>query len=220
MPNLPSPKGPAGVRGALLAVLVGVALALTPAVPAQAATTYTPSGGPSVSFVGTNIPFTDVEAGQTFTCSSVIMAGSLVSSGVSRAYGNVAITLSTLSSSGCSNPICGAAALTPVSTWTFAITGDKTGTSWPARIDNVTVQLTCGGCAFKMTGRIVGTFDTATQRFTPQSGGAGFIVSSSPAPSGSMCVTLDIQAGDQITVGGVFVRSPSPGSVGVTISNP
>ena len=57
------------------------------AVAAQAATTYTPTGS-TLNFAKTTglsgVSFTDIEAGQTLTCSMFTLAGSVVSSGVNR----------------------------------------------------------------------------------------------------------------------------------------
>ncbi len=221
MPNLPSSltKAATTVVTALLAVLSGIALVLASTVPARAATTYTPTG-PVVTFLGSNISFTNLWAGQTFSCTTVSASGSVVNSGTSRAYGATAINLGTNATSGCSHPMCGTTTVTPSGTWTFAITGDKTGTVWPARISNVSIQMTCGTCTFTVVGKIAGKFDTATQKFTPVSGASGLTVSGSPPPSGAMCVTLDILAGDEFAVGGSFTLVTPSGSSGLTISNP
>lgn len=222
MPNLsaPLPKAATTVVTALLAVLSGIALVLASTVPARAATTYTPTGGPVVSFLGSNISFTNIWAGQTFTCTTVSASGSVVIPGTSRAYGTTAISLGTNATSGCSHPMCGTTTVTPSGTWSFAITGDKTGSVWPARISNVSIQMTCGTCTFTVVGRVTGKFDTATQRFTPASGASGLTVSGNPPPSGAMCVTLDILAGDEFAVGGSFTLVTPSGSSGLTISNP
>lgn len=221
MPNLPSSLTEAATRlvTSLLAVLSGIALVLASTVPAQAATTYTPTG-PVVTFLGSNITFTNLWAAQTFTCTTVSASGSVVSSGTSRVYGATAIVLGTNATSGCSNPLCGPATVVPGGTWSFAITGDRTGTVWPARISNVSLQMTCGACTFTVAGKVDGKFDTATQKFTPASGASGLTVSGSPPPTGTMCVTLDILAGDPFGVGGTFTLVTPAGSGGLTITNP
>ena len=40
------------------------------------------------------------------------------------------------------------------------------------------------------------------------------------APTGSMCVTLDLQPGDTIAVGGYWTNTPPSGSTALDISNP
>ncbi|MEV5001483.1 hypothetical protein [Nocardioides sp. LML1-1-1.1] len=190
-------------------------LAMT-ATGAQAATTYTPTGG-SANFVGSSVSFTDIEAGQTLTCSTFNLSGSVTSSGTSRAYGADAGSLGTLTSSGCTNPIAGATTVTPSGTWTVAITGDKTGTVWPARLKNVVANVSAVNCTFTASGVVNGKFDTATQKFTPNSGASGLTINSGAgAPSGSMCVTLDLQPGDNVAVGGSWTNT----GTAVAITNP
>lgn len=195
-------------------------LAMT-ATSAQAATTYTPTGGPSANFVGSSVSFTDIEAAQTLTCSTFNLSGSIISSGSSRAYGADGGTLGTLSSSGCTNPLAGATTVAPVGTWTVAVTGDATGTSWPARLKNVKATVTAANCTFGVTGVVNGKFDDSNQRFTPNTGASGLTIDGGAgAPTGSMCVTLDLQSGDTIAVGGYWTNTPPAGSTALDISNP
>lgn len=223
MPNLPSSltKAATTVVTALLAVLCGIALVLASTVPARAATTYTPTGGPSVTFVGTSISFTDIPAAQTFACTTFNLHGSVTSPGVSRAYGASAITFSTITAGGCSNPLCGSVSPTPSGTWGFAITGDPVSGVWPARLTNVRLQLGCGSsCVFTLTGAVNGKFNASTNRFTPNSGASGLVIASSPAPTGALCVTLDLQAGDDVAVGGYWTVTVPVGYPAFAVSNP
>ncbi|MBM0124129.1 hypothetical protein [Pimelobacter simplex] len=188
---------------------------------AQAATTYTPTGGLSASFVGTSVSFTDIEAAQTLTCTTFDLSGSIISSGSSRPYGADGGTLGSLSSSGCTNPLAGATTVTPVGTWTVAVTGDATGTSWPAQLKNVKATVSAANCTFGVTGVVNGRFDDSNQRFTPASGASGLTIDGGAgAPTGSMCVTLDLQPGDTIAVGGYWTNTPPTGSAALDISNP
>jgi len=183
------------------------------AVAAQAATTYTPTGS-TVSFAKTSgltgVGFTDIEAGQTLTCSTFTLAGSIVNSGVNRAYGANGGNLSTITSSGCSNPLAGATTVTPTGTWGVAVTGDKVGTVAPARLTSVGANLSAANCKFSIGGVVNGKFDTSNQRFTPNSGASGLTITSIPAPSAgnpqTMCVTLDIQVGDTISISGSWTN--------------
>ncbi|MEV5003540.1 hypothetical protein [Nocardioides sp. LML1-1-1.1] len=205
----------AGVSGLVVALLT-IALILSMPGPARAATTYTPTGG-AVSFVSSGLSFTDIEAAQTVSCGSLNLYGTVSSSGTSRAYGADMVALSQMGSGICNQSLCGPVTTTPVGTWTLAITGDWTSWSvWPARLKNVRLSLSCAGCTFRLTGVINGTFHTSTQRFAPVWGASGLVVDAAVPPSGAMCVTLDILAGDTIEVGGSWTSMSSS----VAISNP
>jgi hypothetical protein len=177
---------------------------------AHAATTYTPSGQ-GVNFVGTNISLKNIEADQTIVCSTFNMSGSAVNSGASRSYGAIAITLSGITIAGCTNPLAGPVAVTPIGSWGLAITGDRVGTKWPARITNVAMSLNAAGCKFSIGGMIDGTFDPTPQQLTPKSGASGLTITDIPPPSpGSsqaICATLDLVAGDHIAVGGSWTNT-------------
>lgn len=207
--------------GLVASAAAGAAVLSMTSTSAYAATTYTPTGGPNANFVGTSVSFTDIEAAQTLTCSTFNLSGSIISSGSSRAYGADGGTLGTLSSSGCTNPLAGATTVTPVGTWTVAITADATGTSWPAQLKNVKATVSAANCTFGVTGVVNGKFDDSNQRFTPNAGASGLTIDSGAgAPTGSMCVTLDLQPGDTIAVGGYWTNTPPSGSTALDISNP
>lgn len=207
--------------GLVATAAAGAALVSMTATAAQAATTYTPTGGPNANFVGTSVSFTDIEAAQTLTCTTFNLSGSIISSGSSRAYGADGGTLGTLSSSGCTNPIAGPTVVAPVGTWTVAVTGDPTGSVWPARLKNVKANVSAANCTFSVSGVVNGTFNDATQVFTPASGASGLTIDSGAgAPTGAICVTLDLQSGDTIAVGGSWTNTPPAGSTGLDIANP
>lgn len=204
-------------RGLVASAAAGVAVLATTATGAYAATTYTPTGGSSVNFVGSGVSFTDIEVDQTLSCSKFDLAGSVTGSGTSRSYGTAAGNLGTLSTGGCSNALAGPTTVTPVGTWTVAITGDATGSSWPARLDNVKANLSAANCTFAVSGVVNGRFDDATQKFTPVSGASGLTIDGGAgAPTGSMCVTLDLQPGDTIRVDGSWTNTGGA----VDIANP
>lgn len=207
--------------GLVATAAAGAAVLSMTSTNAYAATTYTPTGGPNANFVGTNVSFTDIEADQKLTCSTFNLSGSITNSGVSRAYGADGGTLGTLTSSGCTNLLAGATTVTPSGTWTVAVTGDVTGTSWPARLKNVKATISAANCTFGVTGVVNGRFDDSTQRFTPNTGASGLTIDGGAgAPTGSMCVTLDLQPGDTIAVGGYWTNTPPAGSTNLDISNP
>ncbi|AIY16414.1 hypothetical protein GUY44_20710 [Pimelobacter simplex] len=203
---------------------------------AQAATTYTPTGGPNANFVGSGVSFRDIEADQKLTCPTFNLTGSIISSGTSRAYGADAGSLTGLNAGGtgaCNNPIAGATTVAPLTIsgttgWSVAITADATGTSWPARLKNVRAKVSAAGCEFTVTGVVNGRFDTSNQKFTPATGASGLTVDDGlPAGSGEiapgtqpMCVTLDIQPGDTIEVAGSWTNTPPSGSTAIAIANP
>ncbi|XBB66179.1 hypothetical protein ABFU82_18985 [Nocardioides sp. WV_118_6] len=207
---------------ALAAVIVATTALLIPGVPpSHAATTYTPTGGPIVRFVGTSVSFTDIEVSQTFGCTTSKMAGSVSSSGTSRAYHADGATLGTLEFLGCTNAQAGATAIAPSGTWTLAIIGDPVGQTWPARLKNVSFGMLMTNCGFMVQGSIGGRFNQYTQQFIPNTGPSGLtVLGGSHPPLGSMCATLDIQPGDSIAVGGYWTNSPPSGSTALLISNP
>lgn len=199
----------------LVAILLAAALVLSMPGPARAATTYTPTGG-GMFLTSGSLSFTDIEAAQTFSCGSFNLYGTVSSSGTSRTYGADMVTLSQMGSGICNQSLCGPVTGTALGAWTLAITGDRASTTWPARLKNVKLSLSCAGCTFRLTGVVNGTFNTSTQRFAPVWGASGLVVDSTVPPSGAMCVTLDILAGDTIEVGGSWTSSTTP----VAISNP
>ncbi|MFC5677019.1 hypothetical protein [Aeromicrobium endophyticum] len=188
------------------------------AVAAQAATTYTPTGT-SLNFVKTTgltaVSFTDIEAGQTLSCSTFSLANAsstaVISSGTSRAYGAAGATLPTITSSGCTNPLAGATTVTPTGTWGVTVTGDKVGTVVPARLTSVAANLSAANCNFSIGGVVNGKFDTSNQRFTPNTGASGLTITNIPAGTPSapqtMCTTLDLVVGDTISVSGSWTNS-------------
>ncbi|WP_408898328.1 hypothetical protein ACJ5H2_04260 [Nocardioides sp. R1-1] len=211
---------------------------------AQAGTTFTPSGGPNLTFVGSYdrpgdapdagiVPgflLTDIDIGQSFNCSSVSVAGPVVNSGASRAYHANVAQLSG-QAAGCTNPFYGATTVTFLGTWGVTITGDPANGQWPAKLTNVKAKLSAVNCDIYIEGYVVGRFDTTTQVFAPAgnpvAGGAtssaptGLTIASTPAPpTGSMCATLDFQAGDTIAITGTFTNVPPPGSMPLTLTSP
>lgn len=190
-------------------------LAMT-ATGAQAATTFTPTGGPNVTFTGSNVSFKDIPANQTLTCTQFDLAGAIVDSGVSRAYGANAGSLTNLTSSGCTNPIAGDTTVTPIGTWGVTITGDAplaTPSEWPAKLTTVTAEVSAAECSFEVAGTVLGTFDDATQVFNPVSGPSGLTISTPPV--GAICPFLGVEQDDEIEVNGFWTASPA-----VDISNP
>lgn len=196
-------------------VVALVALLAATISPTWAWVTTAPAGGP-VNFVGTNITFTDIQANQTFSCTTFSPSGTVsVPAGTNAAYGASVANLTTVTSSGCANPIGGGCPILAPTTWGFVLTGPPTGDVWPSRFTNVKLVVACGGCSFMMEGVINGRFDRGVtsptyQRFTPVTGPSGLVVSASPAPSGFVCTVLDIQAGDDIEVGGYWTNTGTP----------
>lgn len=217
--------------GLIATAAAGAAVVSMTTVAAHAATTFTPSGGPNANFVASRlvsgspvsgVKFTDIPAGQALTCTSFSVSGSIVSPGTSRTYGANAGNLGSLSAGGCTNPLAGATTVTPVGTWGVTITGDAVSGLWPAKLTNVKANLAAANCTFSVEGVVNGKFSNTTQRFTPNSttAASGLVVSSTPAPSGTMCVTLDIQPGDDIAIDGYFTNTPPSGSTNLTVANP
>jgi hypothetical protein len=207
-----SKRGASGLIAAAAVVMTTLAMAG----PANAATVYTPSGGPSANFVGSNVSFRAIQANQTLTCSTFNLAGSIVNPGTSRAIGANGGNLTTLTSSGCTNPIAGSTTVTPSGTWGVTITGDEVGTVSPAQLTNVSATVTAAGCTFPVFGTVAGSFNDATQRFTPNSGASGLKISGTP--SGFLCPILGVANGQDIEVGGSWTNTPPSGSTGLAIA--
>ncbi|MDF1705604.1 MAG: hypothetical protein P1U38_12600 [Aeromicrobium sp.] len=184
--------------------------------PAHAATTYTPSGGPGANFVGNSVSFTATAAGQTLTCSTFNLAGTIVSPGASRAIGANGGNLGSLTSSGCTNPIAGSTTVTPTGTWGVTITGDEVGSVSPARLTNVVATVSAAGCTFNVGGVVNGSFNDSTQVFTPVSGASGLTITSNP--SGFLCPILGLAKNQTIEVGGSWTNTPPSGSTNLLVA--
>jgi len=219
------------VATGLLAAAAASTAILATTVPAHAAgTTYTPTKTPgavgagqnvAVGFVGTGVSFTDIEAGQTLTCSTFNLDGTVTDNGVSRAFGAEAGKLGTLTSSGCTNPIAGATDVIPSGTWKVKVTGALSGSVSNATLYDINANIKAAGCKFDVGGSVAGKFDNSTQKFTPNTGASGLTITTTPmggpgygTPNGGTCATLDVQLGDTISVGGYWTTS------GLTIANP
>lgn len=231
----------AGARVTLVSVAAALLLA-TVTTSATAATTYTVSGGPTTNFVasvqpsGTTTPSPGlhlqlIEPNQFISCTGFSLGGSVVSPGVSRAYGADAAGLGTLIANGCTNPVMGATTFTALTTPALTIIGDATGGRWPARVKNVQWKVRWVNCTFYLSGVINGSLDPATQVFTPAGNPrtspaadgvpVGLTISDTPAPpTGSMCVTFDLQVGDSVAITGTFANTPPSGSTTLAVANP
>lgn len=199
----------------LATTALALGLVTTAAVEARAGTTYTPSGGPAVRLVGTMISITDVPAAQTITCQQFDIAGTVHSPGAARGFGSPAVDLGALTYTLCTNPVMGWMPVTVDPGWTLDVTGQANGSVWPARVNNVVMRLAMANCDLRLAGTMPGTFDTATQRFTPTFTASTLVLTS---VVGSMCVTLDWQVGDQMSFGGYFTNVPPSGSTPLTLS--
>ncbi|MFJ9313613.1 hypothetical protein ACIRN4_05415 [Pimelobacter simplex] len=208
-------------RAPLVISVVAALLLAVSAASAHAATTYTPGPG-SVRLIGAGITFTNIPMDQKISCTQFDLAGPVIAPGSSRGYGADLASLTTLTSSGCSNPLLGVVTATPLGPWGLAISGDPVAGTWPAKFTHVTIAMTWGGCAFRVEGAVSGRFSTVTQRFTPDAGASGLSISSTwpGAPTGALCVSLDILPGDEFAVGGYWTNVPPAGSGPLTISNP
>ena len=198
----------AGLTTAVLAGTLGSAQATDP---------YTPNGGPDANFVGSNIEFTVSPSNAVLNCPTFNLAGEIENPGTPRAHSARAGFMNSLTASGCTNPQLGATTVTPTGTWEIYVTGDATGTVWPARIGNVNanVDATTGACNLDVTGSVDGTFDTATQVFTPTTSA---LVTENVVGLG--CDTLDIIDGDTVDItDGVWTNTPPAGSGPLTLTH-
>ncbi|MFJ9314995.1 hypothetical protein ACIRN4_12440 [Pimelobacter simplex] len=230
-------KRPRRLRALVAAAATGIAVMST-MTGAQAATLYLPSGGPAMNLVASyddprtpestvvpGVQLTLVYADESIDCAGLSFGGSLVSPGTVRAFGSPMAELGAVDAPGCSNPTYGATTLDLQSTPRFAISGDATGGTWPAKITNVRWKIAWPSCDFTIEGTIVGRLDAATQVFTPVGNpgtgpsytASGLAIAANPAPVGAACATLDLQPGDEVGVRGTFLNTPPAGSTGVVL---
>lgn len=179
-------------------------------------TNLTPAGS-GTDLVGSSILFTDASAAQPISCPMFDLAGSVIGSGMSRSYGFAADSISTVTSSGCRNPTLGDMAITPIGTWTLAITGDASSPGWPAELDNVNATISGAGCTFTIGGKVPGIFDTGSQTFSP-SDPATMTITSTPA--GYICPLVGWAKGDSFTVAGSWTNTPPAGGGLLAVTNP
>lgn len=170
---------------------------------------YTPSGGPGLTLVGTNVAIW-FEGGQAINCTDFDPAGTLTNPGTARPVGAPAGSIVSLASA-CTTDTGGSVSFTS-GTWSFAITGLATGTAWPARFTGVELDWNAGGCQVDMSGDLGGVFDTATQRFMPTS---STITPTSVAGVG--CASLGISPGDTTEFGGYLTNTPTTGSTALSL---
>ncbi|WP_418060251.1 hypothetical protein [Pimelobacter simplex] len=205
--------------------------------------TYTPSGGPAVTLagsyddprvpgtaIGPGISLTLIEPSQPIYCSGFSLGGSVTSSGTSRSLGMPAAGLDTLGAPGCVNPLMGPMTFTSLSPSNLVLTGSPVAGKWPAQIVGVKWKVTAHLCELYLEGAIDGTFDPATQVFTPVGNpgpGAssmvpsGLRIAGTPAPpTGGMCRTVDLLPGDQVGIRGTFTNTPPAGSTLLGLSTP
>ncbi|MBU2694660.1 hypothetical protein [Pimelobacter sp. 30-1] len=215
------------VAAGLVATAAAGTAILATTVPAHALSNYTPTAsGGAVTFTGSSVSFTDIEAGQTLTCSTFNLSGTVTNNGVARTFGSEGGQLGSLTSSGCTNPIAGATTVTPSGTWKVKVTGPEVVVSSPASqkspatLYDINADITAAGCTFDVGGSVAGSFNETDQKFTPNSGASGLTITTTPMggpgytiPNGGTCATLDVQLGDTISVGGYWTAS------GLTITN-
>jgi hypothetical protein len=78
------------------------------------------SGGPTLDAVGSSVAFTDPAAGQTLTCTTFDLSGGPITTGPISTPAVIA-DMSSVTSSGCTNPIVGATTVDPTSTWHYRV---------------------------------------------------------------------------------------------------
>lgn len=207
------------VAGALIAALAAV---FAMSLPAHAASDYTPNGGPQANFVGSNVAFTVDSTGQRLDCPTFNLLGNVTDPGVSRSFGESAGVLNDLTALGCTNVLAGPTDVTPHGEWKIAVTGPKDGSESPVTLSDieVTVNALSGACEFDVVKSLDGTFDDATQVFTPTV--SNLEVASSPAPSGFLCNTLGVAPGVHVSIDAdtVWTNTPPAGSTDLEITNP
>lgn len=193
-----------------LATLIGTgALLVGTAAAAQA--TSTPNGGPDVNFIGTNVSFTPVGS-SPIACAPFDLAGSLVNPGSSRAFGDPTAVLNSFNTGSCSGP----GTVDPSGFWGFAVTGNPTGTVWPARLTDITASVDSTSCAYEIAGEVDGVFNSASQTFVATSSDVQIATN----PVGFLCPILGVAQGQNIDVSGSWTNVPPSGSSPITLATP
>ncbi len=209
---------------------LGIAFAtlVVASTPAHAATHYTPDAGAGdrINFVGTSVMFRVTSTGQPIDCdylagSKFDIAGSVFDPGTTRSFGTKTASVSSLTATNCINWLLGATAITPQTNWTLAITGPEVADVSPATLSNIDAYVNMANCKFYVTGSISGSFNEATQQFTPSSSSLT-IASGNRAPVGGLCTFIGVAAGGSMTAdsGTYWTNTPPAGSAAITITNP
>src|SRR5690625_726989 len=120
------------------------------AAPAQAQGDYTPSGGPDINLVGSDVDFLVDSTGQELDCPTFNLLGSVVDPGDKRPFGDDGLLVDDLTATGCTNPIAGPTEVTPHSDWKVAVTGPESGSVSPVNLHDVevTVNALSGACTY------------------------------------------------------------------------
>lgn len=215
---------------------------------AEAATTYTPSGGPAVGLVNqSTVTLTDAVTGDLHTCATFTLSGTVSSPGTSRGYaaatgsgGPPTASLGTVDAGGtggCWNSTMGAFTVTALGTARLALTGDAVGGVYPAKVDGLKLHLDMANCKILLggpadtsssaggTGWVSGTFEPATQQFVADPASAGLVIAT--PPTGSVCGLLGYAEDDPFTIEGATVGAPAvwrnlppTGSSGLLVAHP
>lgn len=179
--------------------------------PAQAALdTYTPHGGPAVSFLGNNITFTDIEANTEVACKQFDLHGTITRPGVSRRLGATATTSDQLVNSDCFHWYFGETTIDRTGSWELAVTGREVGSVAPATLSNAGIFVDMSACSFNIAGQVSGEFDDTTGLFTPTES----TLTIADDPFGLLCPIIGFAQGQGISVSGSWLIT------GVSISYP
>ena len=115
-----------------------------------------------------------------------------------------AATLTTQSLTGCTNPITGAATITPSNSWSFAFSSRTTG-GGVGYLYNVTAKVSAAGCVFNSKGAVYGTYTNSTGIFKGTTK-AGLVVSN---VTGASCALVGVANGDRAYLSGKIKITPA-----------
>ena len=198
------------VLTSLVAGAVGV-VTVVASPPAQAAaTTFTPSGGPDITFTGNNVTLTIDEANQALTCNQFEMALPLEDPGVSRSFRDRVGVAYPIETSDCTNPAAGETWVEPVGGWGLWVADAEVGSVSPVYLHFVFLAVETGGCYLNIMGTVGGDFNDATGRLVPTD--STLVIQSEP--SGTTCADLGFTQGQPVSVNGAWTSS------GLSITNP
>ena len=202
---------------ALVAAVASAGIAATALMPvaADAVGTYTVSGGGTIHAAQSgNLVFVDTTSTShpKLTCTTFHGSGTAVNgthqfvpATYTSATGlSAAAKLTSRSLTGCTNPITGAATITPSNTWSLGISA-KTLAGGAGYLYNVTAKVSAAGCVFTSKGAVYGKYVNSTGIFTGTTK-AGLVLS---GVTGASCALVGVANGDKAYLSGKIKVTPA-----------
>ena len=205
-------------RIALVAAVASAGIAATALIPIAAdaaATTYRVTNGGAITAKQSGaLVFVDTTSTShpKLTCTTFHGSGTAVNGThqfVPKTYTSstgldAAAKLPTRSLTGCTNPITGAATITPSNTWKLGISS-KTTAGGAGYLYNVTATVSAAGCSFTSKGAVYGAYTNSTGIFKGTTK-AGLVLSN---VTGVTCSLVGVANGDKAYLSGKIKFTPA-----------